>query len=141
CALPIFLLARARGDPAGAPELAPDHHEGLVVVRFDDDPPADRLAVYDRLEHYLRTELRGALIEVDLADPHLARATRLLGKGVLAGDARERIIRICARSGRPLNAGEIASVERITRQAAVLPAADLDKLKLEITAVLRDFVQ
>ena len=135
------LLDQARGDPAVALELAPDHREGLVVVRFDDDPPADRLAIYDRLDQYVRTELRSALIEVDLTDPHLTRATRLLGKGVLAGDARERIIRICARSGRPLNAGEIASVERITRQAAVLPAADLDKLKLEITAVLRDFVQ
>ena len=98
-------------------------------------------AIYDRLERYLRTELRSALIEVDLADPHLPLATRLLGKGVLAGDARERIVRICARSGRPLNDGEIASVERFTRQAAMLPAADLDKLKLEIAAVLRDFLQ
>jgi hypothetical protein len=89
----------------------------------------------------VRTELRSALIEVDLADPHLPLATRLVGKGVLAGDARERIVRICARSGRPLNDGEVASVERITRQAAVLPAADLDKLKLEIAAVLRDFLQ
>jgi hypothetical protein len=135
------LLDQARGDPAVALELAPDHREGLVVVRFDDDPPADRLAIYDRLEQYVRTELRSALIEVDLADAHLPRATRLLGKGVLAGDARERILRICARSGRPLNAGEIASVERITRQAALLPAADLDKLKLEIAAALRDFTQ
>jgi hypothetical protein len=135
------LLDQARGDPAVALELAPDHREGLVVVRFDDDPPADRLAIYDRLEQYVRTELRSALIEVDVADPHLPRATRLLGKGVLAGDARERILRICARSGRPLNAGEMASVERITRQAAVLPAADLDKLKLEIAAVVRDFAQ
>ncbi len=64
-----------------------------------------------------------------------------MGKGVLAGDARERIVRICARSGRPLNEGEVASVERFTRQAAVLPAADVDKLKLEIAAVLRDFLQ
>ena len=104
------LLDQARGDPAVALELAPDHREGLVVARFDDDPPADRLAIHDRLEHYLRTELRSALIEVDLVDPHLPLATRLLGKGVLAGDARERIVRICARSGRPLNDGEIASV-------------------------------
>jgi hypothetical protein len=135
------LLDQARGDPAVALELAPDHREGLVIARFDDDPPADRLAISDRLDHYLRTELRSALIEVDLSGPHLPLATRLLGKGVLAGDARERIVRICARSGRPLNDGEVASVERFTRQAAVLPAADPDKLKLEIATVLRELLQ
>jgi hypothetical protein len=135
------LLGQARGDPAVALELGPDHHEGLVVARFDDDPPADRLQIYDRLERYLRTELRSALIQIQLADPHLPPATRLLGKGVLAGDARERIVRICARSGRPLNDGEVASVERFTRQSAVLPAADLGRLKLEVATVLRDFVQ
>jgi hypothetical protein len=134
------LLALARTDPALALELAPDHREALVVARFDDDAtPIDRLQIHDRLAHYLRTDLRTALVPVDLSDPHLPAATRLVGKGLLASDTRERIVRICARSGRPLNDGEIASVERFARQAAIVPAADLGKLKLEIAAVVRDF--
>jgi hypothetical protein len=137
-----LLLAQARTDPALALEIAPDHREGLVVARFDDDAaPVDRLQIHDRVARYLRTELRAALVAVDLTDPHLPPATRQVGRGLLASDAAERIVRISARSGRALNDGEIAAAERVARQAAVVPAADLGKLKAEISAQVRDFLQ
>jgi hypothetical protein len=135
------LLVQARADPAVALEIAPDHREALVVVRFDDDAPADRLHIHDRLAHYLRTELHNALLSVDLTDPHLPAATRAFGRGLLASDAAERIVRICARSGRPLNDAEVASVDRVARQAALVPAADFGKLRIEAAAELRDFLQ
>jgi len=135
------LLVQARADPAVALEIAPDHREGLVVIRFDDDAPADRLQIHDRLAHYLRTELHTALLSVDVTDPHLPPATRAVGRGMLASDAAERIVRICARSGRPLNDAEVASVERVARQAALVPAADFGKLRAEVAAEVRGFLQ
>ena len=135
------LLVQARNDPAVALELAPDHREALVVVRFDDETPADRLALHDRLVSYLQSELRPALVRVDLSDPHVPSVTRSVGRGLLANDAQERIVRICARSGRTLNDAEIAAVERAARQAALVPAADLGRLKAEIIAIVRDLAQ
>jgi hypothetical protein len=138
------LLVQARNDPAIALELAPDHREALVVVRFDDEPATDRpdrLEIYDGLARYLRTELRTALVAVDLSDSHHSAVTRAVGKGLLASDARERIERICARSGRTLNDAALASVERVARQAAILPAADLGKLRAEIVGIVRAFFQ
>jgi hypothetical protein len=132
------LLVQARADPAVALEIAPDHQEALVVARFDEETPASRLEIHDHLARYLRTELRTALVPVDLSGPHLPAATRLLGRGLLAGDARERIVRISARSGRALNDAEVASVERIARQAAAVPAADVGKLEAEIGGFVRE---
>ena len=55
-------------------------------------------------------------------------------------DARERVLRICTRSGRPLDPAESLSVERVTRQAATIPAADPARLEAAITDTVRDFV-
>ncbi|HTA20035.1 MAG TPA: hypothetical protein VK989_12120, partial [Polyangia bacterium] len=62
------VLSQARSDPAVALELAADHREGLVVVRFDEGAEAstDRLDLTARLEAYLNAELRAWLLPVDL---------------------------------------------------------------------------
>jgi hypothetical protein len=133
------VLVQARTDPAVQLELSPDHRDALVAIRFDDEAPADRLQLVDRLDRYLATDLRAALVQVDLDDGELSPVTRSVGKGLLAGDARDRIIRISARSGRSLSDVEIASVERVTRQAAVVPSADVARLKAEIAAEVRAF--
>jgi hypothetical protein len=142
------IMAQARPDPAVALGLAADRREALIAIRFDDEdeavrggPIADRREIVERLETYLRTELRAALVHVDLTAPGLAPVTRSLGQGQLAVDARERILRICARSGRSLSEAELASVERVARQAATLPAGDLHKLRSEIAAEVRGFLQ
>jgi hypothetical protein len=132
------ILFQARADPALSLELAPDHHEGLVAIRFDDEAGVSRLDLFDRLALYLRTELRVALLQVDLTAPGLSPVTRSLGKGVLATDARERIVRICERSGRALSDGEVASVEMLARRTAVVPTVDLGRLRREVAAELRD---
>ena len=131
---------QARTDPAVRLELAGDHHEALIAVRFDDDPTIDHLQIVARLERYLTLELRRALWRVDTAAPGVSPVTRSLGRGVLAIDARERVLRICARSGRPLDATEALAVERVARQAATIPAADPARLEGEIAASVRDFV-
>ena len=63
------ILVQARTDPAVRLELAGDHREALIAVRFDDDPTIDHLSVVARLETYLATELRRALLRVDLGAP------------------------------------------------------------------------
>jgi hypothetical protein len=59
---------------------------------------------------------------------------------VLANDARERVLRICTRSGRPLDATQALAVERVARQAATIPAADPGRLEADIAEAVRDFV-
>ena len=59
---------------------------------------------------------------------------------MLAIDARERVLRICDRSGRALGPAEAASVARVARQAATIPAADPGRLDAEIADAVRDFV-
>jgi hypothetical protein len=134
------ILVQARTDPAVRLELAGDHREALIAVRFDDDPTIDHLQIVARLERYLTLELRRALWRVDTAAPGVSPVTRSLGRGVLAIDARERVLRICARSGRPLDATEALAVERVARQAATIPAADPARLEGDIAASVRDFV-
>jgi hypothetical protein len=134
------ILVQARTDPAVRLELAGDHREALIAVRFDDDPTIDHLQIVARLERYLTLELRRALLRVDTAAPGVSPVTRSLGRGVLAIDARERVLRICARSGRPLDAAETLAVERVARQAATIPAADPARLESDIAANVRDFV-
>ena len=75
-----------------------------------------------------------------LGAPGVSPATRSLGRGVLAVDARERVLRICARSGRPLDATEALAVERVARQAATIPAADPARLETDIADNVRDFM-
>src|SRR5262249_42456022 len=121
-------------------ELAGDHREGLIAVRFDDDPTIDHLSIVASLERYLTLELRRALLRVDIGAPGVSPATRSLGRGILAIDGRGRGLRICARSGRPLDAGQALAVERVARQAATIPAADPARLEADIADNVRDFI-
>jgi hypothetical protein len=136
------VLAQARLDPAVALELAADHHEALVVVRFDDEGEVstDRLALAARLDSYLATDLRARLISVDLRAPELPLVTRGVAKGLLASDTRERVVAIAARSGRPLTATEALAVQRVSRQAAAIPTADPGRLRAELADDVRDFL-
>ncbi|HZL18618.1 MAG TPA: hypothetical protein VFG23_12825, partial [Polyangia bacterium] len=134
------VLLQARSDPAVRLELSADHQEALIGVRFAaDDPTLDRLAVVEHTERYLGRELRRSLLHVDFSDPGLSPVGRLVGQGLLAGDARDRILRICARSGRTLGAGETISVQRVARATALLPSADPGRLDAEIADAVRDF--
>jgi hypothetical protein len=130
-------LVQARTDPALRLELAGDHHEALVGVRFDEEAPADRLDLAARLGLYLETDLRAAVLHVDLGASGLSPVTRAVGRSLLASDTSERVARIAARSGRALSPVEAASVERISRQAALVPMADAGRLRSEITAAVR----
>jgi len=136
------VLAQARLDPAVALELSADHHEALVVVRFDDEgeDATDRLDLAARLETYLATDLRAHLVPVDLRAPELPLATRGVAKGLLASDTRERVVAICARSNRPLTATEALAVERAARQAAAIPAGDPGRVRGELADDARDFL-
>jgi hypothetical protein len=134
------ILVQARTDPAVRLELAGNHREALIAVRFDDDPTIDHLTIVSRLERYLEMELRSALTRVDLSAPGLSPVTRSIGRGMLAIDAHERVLRICARSGRPLDAAQALAVERVARQAATIPAADPARLEAAISDAVRDFV-
>ena len=134
------ILVQGRTDPAVRLELGGDHRQALIGVRFDDDPTVDHLAIVAAVEHYLQVELRRALLYVDLSAAGTSPETRSLGRGILAVDARERVLRICARSGRALDPTESLSVERVARQAATIPAADPARLEAAITDTVRDFV-
>ncbi|HSZ82667.1 MAG TPA: hypothetical protein VLA14_10310 [Polyangia bacterium] len=137
------VLSHARIDPAVALELAADHREGLVVVRFDEGAEAstDRLDLTARLAAYLDAELRAWLLPVDLRAGDLPLVTRGLAKGLLASDTRDRIVGICERSGRPLTQTELLAVERVSRQTAAVPTADPARLAGELADDLRDFVR
>ncbi len=133
------ILVQARTDPAVRLELSADRREALIGVRFDDDPTVDRLAVVAHADRYIQRELRHALARIDLASPATSPVSRLVGAGILAQDARERILRICARSGRTLNRAEAESVERVARAAALIPAADPPRLEAEVADTVRNF--
>ena len=136
------ILVQARTDPAVALELAADHQETLVVVRFDEgaELSTDRLDLMGQLDAYLANDLRAWLLPVDLRAPGLPAETRGLAKGLLASDTRERVLGICARSGRPLTPSEEAAVERVARQTAAVPTAEPERLRAELAADVRDFV-
>ena len=134
------ILVQARTDPAVRLELSPDHREALIGVRFvDDDPTVDRLAIVAHTERYLERELRGSLAHLDFSVAGVSPVSRLVGQGLLADDARERVFRICARSGRTLGRSEALSVERVARAAALLPSADPPRLDAEIADAVRNF--
>ena len=134
------VLSQAHADPAVRLELGADHREALVVVRLDRESGVDGATVLDRLARYLDGDLRAALLRVDLRDPGPA-ATRALARGMLAGDAAERVQRLCARAGRNLDDAERRSIERVARRAALIPIADADKLHAEVAADLRAFLR
>jgi hypothetical protein len=134
------ILVQARTDPAVRLELAADHREALVGIRFDNDPTVERFTIVEHLERYLATDFRRALAHVDLGSAATSPAGRLVGRGLLAQDANLRILRICERSGRVLSPTEIEAVERAARQAATIPAADPARLQAELADAIRDFV-
>jgi len=133
------ILVQARTDPAVRLELSADHREALIGVRFDDDPTVDHAAIAAHAQRYAERELRHALARVELTSPGTAPGARLLGEGILAGDLAQRVMRICARSGRPLSVAEATSVQRTARAVALIPAADPSRLDGEVGDAVRDF--
>jgi hypothetical protein len=133
------ILNRATGDEAARLELGRDHRAGLITVRLDDESGVDRLVVLDHLENYLAREHRSTLLRVDVSETRLSPASRAFGRGILAADARERVLRICARSGRNLSPAEVESIERGVRRAALVPTVDLPRLKAEIRQEVNAF--
>jgi hypothetical protein len=133
------ILIQAETDPAVRLELSADRREALIGVRFDDDPTIDRLAIVAHADRYIQRELRHAIARIDLSAAATSPVARLVGAGVLADDARERVLRICARSGRTLNQAEALSVERVARAAALIPAADPPRLEAEVADAVRNF--
>jgi hypothetical protein len=133
------ILVQARTDPAVRLELSADRREALIGVRFDDDPTVDRLAIVAHAERYIQRELRHAMARIDLSAASTSPVARLVGAGILADDARDRVLRICARSGRTLNQAEALSVERVARAAALIPAADPPRLAAEVADAVRNF--
>ncbi|HEY2899628.1 MAG TPA: hypothetical protein VGL59_03555 [Polyangia bacterium] len=134
------VLARARADSAARLELSGDHREALVVVRFETAGDVDRPALLDRLAQYLTSDFRPDLAPVDLREP-LPPVTRAVGRGLLASDGAERILRICARAGRNLDDDERRAIVRVARRAALIPAADVGKLRGEVAAEVRAFLR
>ena len=133
------ILVQGRSDPAVRLELSADHHEALIGVRFDDDPTVDRLAIVARADRYIARDLRRSLARVDFAAAATTPGARLVGAGILAGDTRDRVLRICTRSGRTLTRAEALSVERVARAATLIPAADPPRLQAELADAVRDF--
>jgi hypothetical protein len=134
------VLVQARNDPAVRLELASDHREGLVAVRFDDDPTVDHQAIVDDVERYIEVEMRRALVHVDLDAAGTSPTTRAFGQALLAIDARERVLRICDRSGQALGPAEALSVERAARQAATIPGAEPARLDIEVGDTVREVI-
>jgi hypothetical protein len=133
------ILVQARTDPAVRLELSADRREALIGVRFEDDPTVDRLAIVAQAERYIQRELRHSQARVDLSATSTSPVARLVGAGILADDARDRVLKICARSGRTLNRAEALSVERVARAAALIPAADPPRLEAEVADAVRNF--
>ncbi|MBC8132286.1 MAG: hypothetical protein H7X95_04840, partial [Deltaproteobacteria bacterium] len=135
------ILIGARDDAAVRLELAPDHRGALVAVRLDEESGVDRLAVLERLDAYFLREHRSALRRIDVSDPRLPPSLRGLGRGILAADMIERVLRICVRSGRILSDSDVQSIERAARRATLVPVADLTKLKGEIAQEVGEFLE
>jgi hypothetical protein len=135
------ILARARDDSAARLELGPDYREALIGVRLDQESGVDRLVVLDHLERYLAREHRSALLRVDVSDGGAPPSTRALGRGILAADARARVLRICARAGRNLNPLEVELIDRALRRAALVPIVEPLRLRKEIGQEVNAFVE
>ena len=135
------ILARSRDDSALRLELGPDHREALIGVRLDDESGVDRLTVLAHLDDYLARELRPTVQRIDVSETRTSPATRALGRGILASDAHERVLRICARSGRNLSPEEAEAINRAMRRSALVPIVDPGKLKGEVTQEVSNFVE
>jgi hypothetical protein len=100
----------------------------------------DHQRVVARLQRYIDRDMRRSLLHVEVDAPGISPVTRSMGQGLLALDARERVLRICERSGRALGPSEAQSVERVARQAATIPVADPARLDAEIAEAVRDSI-
>jgi hypothetical protein len=135
------ILVAARDDAAARLELAADHRAALVGVRLDDESGVDRLTVLDHLDDYLEREHRPALRRINVADGRLPPSLRALGRGILAADMLERVLRICERSGRMLSDSDMQTIERAARRAALVPQVDPVKLKAGIAQDVSAFLE
>ncbi|MEO5768805.1 MAG: hypothetical protein ABIS92_10680, partial [Polyangia bacterium] len=135
------ILVAARDDAAVRLELAADHRAALVGVRLDDESGVDRLLVLAHLDEYLQREHRPALRRISVADERLPPSIRGLGRGILAADMLERVLRICERSGRMLSDSDVRTIERASRRAALLPLVDPVKFKAAIAQEVTAFLE
>ncbi len=135
------ILTQTRDDSAVRMELAPDHRETLVGVRLADDSGLDRLTILAHLQQYLALGHRSALLRVDLSDPAVPRSSIGLARGILAADTRERVLRICERSGRILSESDVQTIERAARRAVLLPVVDPPRLNVEILQEVNAFLE
>ncbi|MEO8214122.1 MAG: hypothetical protein ABI560_13060, partial [Myxococcales bacterium] len=135
------ILVAARDDAAVRLELAADHRAALVGVRLDDESGVDRLLVLAHLDEYLQREHRPALRRISVADERLPPSIRGLGRGILAADMLERVLRICERSGRMLSDSDVRTIERAARRAALLPLVDPVKFKAAIAQEVTAFLE
>ena len=133
------LWQRAKTDGALALALAAGRDAALVAVRLRPEvTPAARRAFGARLAAHLETHLRGALLPANVEDAALPAGTRVLGRGILAGDAKERLANLARASGAALSADQVLGLERVTRQAAFVPTADPARLADAVEVALED---
>ena len=135
------ILQSASQDSAVGLLLAADHREALIALRFDDDAGIDRLTLESRLREALLREGRSHLLRVDLADPMVPLAAKGFARGILVADSRDRVLRICARSGSSLGEDDVATTERLIRRSALVPGVDLPRLRLDLEQGVYEFLE
>lgn len=132
------VLGQAAADAALTLELSADHREALVPIRLRPGREYGR-EVLGKLATYLKAEFRSSMLRIEVGDKTLPAETRTVGKGVLASDTKERVVRISARHGRALGEDDTLGVDRVAKQAAFVQTGE-PKLKDEIADEVRAFV-
>jgi hypothetical protein len=135
------ILKRARADAAVQLELAPDLQEALMVVRIDDDSGMSHARVRRRVAEVLKRRFRPTLLRIDVTDPAVPLATRALGRGFLAEDARERVLSLCEQAGRNLEPEQAVAIEEELRRVALAPRLDVGAFRKDAARVIEAFVE